>query len=55
MNLEPGHDRRVHYSQPGSSARRTFEKMMHPIGVKMLRSPLTAFTPWLCNLAFRKD
>lgn len=55
VNLESGHDRRVHYSQPGSSARRTFEKVMHPIGVKVLRAPLTAFTPFLCNLVFRKD
>lgn len=56
VNLEPGHDRRLRYAPIRPNRfRGPFEAIMHVLGTRGLRAPLTAFMPNLTNLVFRRQ
>jgi 2-polyprenyl-3-methyl-5-hydroxy-6-metoxy-1,4-benzoquinol methylase len=54
LNLLDGHDRRLWYSREGHGKQAAFEKLVHPLAVRLLRAPITAFAPFLTNLVFRR-
>lgn len=54
LNLTRGHDRRLHFSFPGSKKRRMLESVSYYLGVKMMNVPITAFGISITNLVFRK-
>lgn len=54
LNMVNGHDRRIWYSDKPRWKRTAFERLMHWPSVKLLRAPITAFTPFLTNLVFER-
>jgi 2-polyprenyl-3-methyl-5-hydroxy-6-metoxy-1,4-benzoquinol methylase len=54
LNLLDGHDRRLWYTREDRRKQAAFERLVHPLAVGLLSAPITAFTPFLTNLVFRK-
>jgi len=54
LNMQPGHDRHLYYSHRGSPKRVLAEVVGYYLVTKLLRRPLTAFTPSLTNLVLQK-
>ena len=54
-NVVDGYDRRLHYSRDRGWKQATFELLAYYPAVKVLRVPVTAFTPFLTNLVVQKS
>lgn len=54
VNLEPGHDRRLTYTDRASSKRVLAERLIHATATRCLGIPVLAFFPYLDHLVLRR-
>jgi len=54
VNLEPGHDRRLTYTDVASWKRGLAERLIHATATRWLRIPVLAFFPYLDHLVLRR-
>jgi len=54
VNLEPGHDRRLTYTDQASPRRALAEKLIHATATRLFGVPVLAFFPYLDHLVLRR-
>jgi len=54
INMLEGHNKHLFYAGPRSTKAAVFESVMRATACKLFRSPITAFTPYINNLVFRR-